>query len=388
MAADSITIVGLLNNCSSSGGGSSGGDWFDFDHLQVDDDDDKYQILVNKNGTAMNPIDLNIVTLITHIVCCFVGLVLNLIMACEILRKRRLNSKPRNIFQLNLVLCNIFTLFTATVEIVYYFWPDDQVCLVFTAIVGVSYVAFFLNLLLSLIDRYLAISRPLWHRGKVTVSWVIFCQLFLTILFALIMKWIYVGGVAQVRCEIPVVAMVTFQVTILVLFISCVIVRIVVYSKTKRYIPRRSVSSSSSSRVSSSKSARINNRQQQQQHVELIEMNRAAAADGLTVHLNDDSVAQLDLEATRAFIANVTVLLLLPCPLLIFSFSYLICIPIYGTEQCSDSIIWLLPYFKELILFHAAVHPAMILWRNKEFTLSTPTPADDSKSNRADVLFG
>ena len=383
MAADSITIVGPLNNCSGGGGGGgSSGDWCGFDHRQVDDDDD-YQILVNKNGTALNPIDLNIVTLITHIICCFVGLVLNLIIACEILRKRRLNSKPRNIFQLNLVLCNIFTTFTATVEIVYYFWPDDQVCLVFTAIVGVSYVAFFLNLLLSLIDRYLAISQPLWHRGKVTVSWVIFCQLFLTILFALIMKWIYVGGVAQVRCEIPVVAMVTFQVTILVLFISCVIVRIVVYSKTKRFIPRRSVSSSSSSRVSSSKSARINNRQQQ--HVELIEMNRAT--DGLTVHVNDDSVAQLELEATRAFIANVTVLLLLPCPLLIFSFSYLICIPIYGTEQC-DNIIWLLPYFKELILFHAAVHPAMILWRNKEFTLSTPTPADDSKSNRADVLFG
>jgi len=265
------------------------------------------------------------------------------------------------------------------VEIVYYFWPDEQVCLIFTAIVGISYVAFFLNLLLSLIDRYLAITHPLWHRGKVTVSWVIFWQLFLTIIFALIIKWIYVSGAAQVCCEIPIVAVVTFQVTILVLFVSCFIARVVVYSKTKQFIPQ--VSSTASSTASRKRYQHQTNSRQ------LIEMNHLNSIDGLTVHMNKDSVAQLELEATRAFIANVTLLLLLPCPLLIFSFSYLICIPIYGTEQC-DNIVWLLPYFKELILFHAAVHPAMILWRNKEFNFySTPTPDADSKSYR-DVLFG
>ena len=350
-------------------------------------------VLCDKNGTsAMSPIDLNFNTLISHSVCCSIGLPLNLIIVYFIIGQRRLNrSKPRNMFQLNLVMCNILTLFTAIIEILYYFFSlvdskhQHEMCLLFTSIVGLSYVAFFLNLLLSLIDRYVAISDPLWHRANVTIPLVLFCQISLTILFSLIVKWPYLSGLVNVECEIPLVALVTFQVTILVLFVSCVIARVVVYKKTKRYLLRRSIRRVSTAVVSSTRRRRC----------QLIEMETASR--GLSVHLNESSVGGLELEATRSFITNVTVLLLLPCPLLVFSFSYLMCdiIPFY-CECPVDSMIWLLPYFKELVLFHATLHPALLIFGgNKEFyfpcccsAASGSTDERTSSQSDRDVMFG
>ena len=127
-------------------------------------------VLREKNGSVKNPIEVDKFIFSVDCICCLVGLPINMVIAVKILLEERLYNKPRNILLLDNILCNIFTLFTASVEMVYYFWSQKSVCIVYSAIVGLSYVLFFLNLLLSLIDTYVVITNPFWHRRKVTLK--------------------------------------------------------------------------------------------------------------------------------------------------------------------------------------------------------------------------
>lgn len=127
-------------------------------------------VLREKNGSVKVPIVVDDFIFTVDCICCLIGLPINVLIAVKILLEERLYSKPRNILLLDNILCNIFTLFTASVEMVYYFWPEESVCLVYSSVVGLSYVLFFLNLLLSLIDTYVVITNPFWHRRKVTLK--------------------------------------------------------------------------------------------------------------------------------------------------------------------------------------------------------------------------
>jgi dopamine receptor D1 len=100
------------------------------------------EVVLTENGEVYNPIEIGITSFIIKIVCCSVGIPLNISIAVNLTRLRRLHRKPRNFFLLGIVL---------------------------------SYLSFFIfifiivNMLLALIDRYLAINHPLLHREKMTV---------------------------------------------------------------------------------------------------------------------------------------------------------------------------------------------------------------------------
>ena len=99
------------------------------------------------------------------------------------------------------------------------------------------------------------------------------------------------------------------------------------------------------------------------------------------------ALSRMENEATRTCVFGVLRLLLLPCPLLAFTFSHLICTQLLypgdesGNEQqqCQNILKWA-PYFKELITFHAVVHPSVFLLRSNDFF------SDDSIN--ADELYG
>ena len=77
-------------------------------------------------------------------------------MTTTIIYKKSLLKKGRKICLLALSLCDF--LFQILIKIVYYKWPSEKLCCIFIALAGLLYIAFFFNLLLILIDRYVSIS--------------------------------------------------------------------------------------------------------------------------------------------------------------------------------------------------------------------------------------
>ena len=372
------------------------------DYSNPFEDDNKELMTMNGSSyfnetirTFINPLEMDNFTLTIHCICCTVGLPLNMFIAVKIMRNCRLYNKPRYIFLLTLVMCNIFTLLTAVDEIVYYVWPNESVCKFFISINEVPYILFFFNLLLSLINRYVAMARPMWHHQKVTVPFVVFWLVVFNVTLALAINWVFISGAAELRCEINRTHTNTLDGTLLVLCISCITLKIVDYVKTRKSLPRSNHRSASSIVVRAIPRSNGGGGQQiemihivapQQQH-QLPTNSHRNNEERLNIHMGSAALSRMENEATRTCVFGVLRLLLLPCPLLAFTFSHLICTQLLypgdesGNEQqqCQNILKWA-PYFKELITFHALVHPSVFLLRSNDFF------SDDSIN--ADELYG
>jgi len=350
---------------------------------------------------SKNPLEMDVYNFWFHCFCCTIGLPLNLFIALGICdRKKKLYEKPRNILLLSLIVCNILTLLMAIDEIVYYFWPDESVCRLFVTVIELPYILFFFNLLLSLVDRYVAMARPVWHHNNVTVSFVSFWIVVLNAALALAVNWVYISGSAQLRCQIEMSQAKTLDATLLVLCVSCIVFTIVDYVETRTLLPVAEDSRNSSRRLSSRRSSglsvptvsnRVDTTERQSGDLETFELHNVpipslppppvrAEPTRMSVHMASASINRLEKEATRTFITAVVGLLLLPCPLLIFTFTHLVCMLVHPEGDQCDDIIWLAPYFKELITLHALIHPIVVILRNKELM-------DTSNSNNSSQFF-
>ena len=121
-------------------------------------------------------------------------------LAIIIIRLRRLHSKPRNIFLLGIIFCNLLTLVPAFIEIIYWVLPVEFVCQSYVAVVGLPNNISLWNMLLALIYRYVAIQYPIWHREKVTVCRVIYFLLFSSVFLIFRQKFVFIFGFELIRC--------------------------------------------------------------------------------------------------------------------------------------------------------------------------------------------
>lgn len=223
----------------------------------------------------------------------------------------------------------------------------EILCRFYVAFLSLPYILFFLNLFLSLLDCYTAVTYPFWHRRRVTVKFAIGILVSLNLSVALAVNWVYVGQVAPITCSYHVGHVVTLIGTIIFLYIPCVVFQIILYVKIKKIFRQNSLPMQQASSFNNTNS------------------------NNMTIHRSGATLSRREMEARRAFIAGVTPLLLLPCPLFLFALSFLVCFPFYG-EDC-ESFTWLAPYLKELISLHVLVHAIVYRCTTNEFT-STAQP--------------
>jgi dopamine receptor D1 len=84
----------------------------------------------------------------------------------------------------------------------------------------------------------------------------------------------------------------------------------------------------------------------------------------MSIHVDRDSLSQMEIEATRSLLIGVTSLVVTVCPIIILHLTFLACRMI-GKFDC-NSLTWLAAYVKELGLIHAIYNPLIFLIRCKE----------------------
>jgi len=109
-------------------------------------------------------IDFDVFKSVNHVLLTAFGIPLNLLIVIVILTNQRLKKKPRNIHFLGASLSAVFTLLTVLTELLAYHFQSDALCKIFALSAGVAYTNLLYNILLALLDRYLAIIRPFYHR--------------------------------------------------------------------------------------------------------------------------------------------------------------------------------------------------------------------------------
>ena len=317
-------------------------------------------VMRNGDHSVRNPIKGNLIIFVFDCICCVIGLPFSFYMAAMILCKKRLKRRAKNIFLLAIGFSDTFILSMTLIRIVYYLKPNGQLCSLYEAVGVLPYILFFFNLLLSLIDRYVAINHPIWHRNKVTVRFVILCQIVLNFVLSLAVKWVFLSHTIPFSCEIRFSHSVTCQLILVVELILCIAFHVAGYTKVKRMLQSstRSISVKYAKKNTKSKSSN----QQQNKNIKMIYDNKI-----ITIHRSKAKLSNLEMKATRSFLVGVIPLLVLPCPILLYTLSFnLICIPLYGGDKCANYA-WIFPYFRALIAFHVIIYVVITVVRNKDF---------------------
>jgi hypothetical protein len=337
-------------------------------------------IVLTESGQVFNPIDIDTILFVGYIVCCCIGIPLNMSIAITIIRFRRFHRKPRNIFLLGIIFSYLAFFIPAVIKLIYSgFYPNESLCQVYVALVGVPQGLLSVNMLLALADRYLAINHPLLHREKMTVRFASVAIISSSTSTVFCLKFVYIVGLSPLRCEVWLVHAKIILVILTLLFLLCTALNFIVYRQTKILL------SESRMICPSADDGRHHIVTVDGQQIEWIELATIAnessntgmstsvtndnsttttTARPISIHVNRRKFGQMEIEATCTLITGVTSLVVTSLPPTIFVSSFLACRIISQTD-CSH-FNWLAPYMIELGLINIVFSPLIFLKRNKE----------------------
>ena len=216
------------------------------------------QTFENEDQVPLFHLDFDKFSLISHCILIIFGTPLNLTVVFVILSSQRLKNKPRNILFLGIVISSLFSLVTVMLEIISHHFESHLFCKITGLILGVPYTCILKNLLLALLDRYLAITRPLLHLNIVTVRNVRNIQIIGVIVIFFFIKWPFIFGVAPFQCNFLLIEAKTVAMHQAILILLCVLLYILVYFKTKQYTrPNRLIPVSYSNQQSESHNRQV-----------------------------------------------------------------------------------------------------------------------------------
>jgi len=205
------------------------------------------QVMRNKDKSVVHPMKINEpLAWILGTICLF-GFPLNFEIVIHILYDQTMRLKPRYVIQLAIAFSGVLILLTNVVLIInFYFGPNEILCHLFVSfLMGVPYNCFILNYFLYLIECFVAIAFPLWHRVYVTPRSVVYGLIGLNSALVLAMLWPFITGIISVRCAFQPSHDLILNSTASVFFILCFVFLCINYVITWTHLHRFSLPSSS-----------------------------------------------------------------------------------------------------------------------------------------------
>ena len=257
------------------------------------------------------------------ILCCAsVGIPLNLLIASVIILQRRLH-KPRHIFWLGVTFSNLFALLASLAEFaVFYSAPGNQImCWIFIVLVGIPYGTLLLNLLLGLLDRYAAITYPLWHKNWVTVKRIVSAQLaglaVITISFKI--PYMVEGNLNELDCEDHQPHGKIIVLSLMSLVALCIVFQVIIYYRARvHFFNQREGHCRPESIPSRTIMGRRNNPPSGIDETTLSSPPNGAARhepeSSFFVHVGSETISRLEIEAAWTLLAGVSSLCLFASP--------------------------------------------------------------------------
>ena len=193
-------------------------------------------VITNEDGSIKDPMVKaeNFFIFLFDIVNSSLTLPTNLYFGLVILCNSRLRNQPKYVMKfITTTVCSLFTVFTDGQEAIYFIWPSEQLCKssVFTFLWSGDILL--LNILLALIEQFVAISKPKLYNEKVTPLLVAVLSALINFLFILFIDWVYVFGVEPIRCAYNKKHFLTLVITWFLRLFSCAALAISIYAKTK-----------------------------------------------------------------------------------------------------------------------------------------------------------
>lgn len=321
-------------------------------------DDD---ILYTPDGEVYNPVSLDDnLLVISKFISCLMGMPLNLSVAVTIIRHPSLRCKPRNVFILGIVFSYFTCFIPGVIELIYWsFYPVESLCQCYVALMGVPRSLLLLNMLLALVDRYVAINHPMLHRRKMTARFASGLVIFSSILLVFSLKFVYIVGIYPLRCEVSLLHVKITLIVLVILFLFCIAFNCIVYWQTKNLLAQ----------------SRTIDPPTFESTVTNVGNGHRTRVDSMSVHVDRRKLCQMEVEAARTLIIGVTALCVVPCIGVLFGSSLLTCHFLFDQFECRK-FVWMGAYIQELIVIPAVYGPLIFLVRNEELRTAVTRRTD------------
>lgn len=297
-----------------------------------------YDVIKNNINLDLNPINKSKEALLIRSLLCILALLTNSCLIKFMSSAKNLFNCPRSIFQLILIFCNMLSTLVNTLKIVYSFRSnDDLLCRILVFVGGLPSQLFYLNLSIALIDRYLAMKKTaLKYRQTVTIKRIVICVPILNLILILLLKWVFISGLAPLTCSHNLGDIGTFGVTLFIQFVCCLMLNLHCHCQEVKL------------RLSRPPTLRMS------------AIGRSSLAQQEATGMDNDdrflSRAQLERQEARTLI--ISTIILLP------SIAAFIILTFFVTGYVCDTIYWsMVPYFHIVIDLHSILHPMWFLYR-------------------------
>ncbi|EFX82082.1 hypothetical protein DAPPUDRAFT_316623 [Daphnia pulex] len=322
----------------------------------------------------VTPVTLSRVETIVHLICLSQGIPINLLIGVVIARNRRLHN-PRNTFWLGIIVLNLLTIFMAVLKLLVVHVADDPAhftCLLFSFMTGKPYTILLFIMLLAILDRYVAITYPLYHREHVTVRLVVFVQIgiFLAVFFLLSMPFIF--NWIPLMCGFNLMMGKWTMLLRSILVTMCITAQVKVYLVTRRYLRQaevRPLSIPLQQMVITPPNNGDESLRPASATVEETSSSMSVVANTnknapFFVHRRNKTVSKLELEASLTLLVGVSTLCIITAPMFIVCFALSICQQVGGECAGLNSMA---PYVRQAALIHAVYGPLIYMIRSREF---------------------
>ena len=277
------------------------------------------------------------------------GLPLNLYAALIILLDPNLRNKSHYVIKLNLILSNLLAVFSDGQEVAYHICPSEFLCHSSIITWGWSNRILLFNILLSIIHRLLA-TKPLLYRQLFTPSVVFVSSAICNLMLLLLLNWVYVFGVSQVRCAYQIYHAMTLLISGLVLLFLCCVSLIWLYIKTK---PNPSTVSFNNDPMNHNSPVATTHQKEPQ-------------TDSLIEAVGEALAVVIEKELTHQYIPSLVLILILPFITGLMGSSAFVCLQFFSSDSSGTcrAIQWLATYDNKLSSINAIISPLITIWRN------------------------
>ncbi len=321
---------------------------------------------------------------IVTVICVSVGFPLNLFVAGAIIVRNALH-RPRHICWLGVTFSSLFAQLLSLNELLsIYIIPESKlICWTLTVFAGIPYATLFQNLFLCLLDRFVAITYPIWHKSKVTVSRIVKAQLIGVLLVSVLFKisTFVDDTLTNINCHQQVTHGKTTIFTLTLYVALCLAAQIIVYFKTKMYVVKQREGQCGHFCSLVRLPTPIRSQIERRASLDLVIQETSMMASGANdtgairprrprlesesfVHVSSETISKLEMEAAWTLAQGLTSLIIISSPILVTFFGIVFCSYLY--DDCTTNT-WTIPYFLQLVTVHTTYNPIMYLWRSHEF---------------------
>lgn len=301
--------------------------------------------------------------IVSHFTFAAIGIPLNVCVVGIFLGFRRLRSQ-RHFSWLGVGFSNIFLLVSHLLEALAAYSSSPIALQLCSCFLDLAFPCLLLNYFLSLLERHFCLKHSTWHKAKVSMGWIVTCQVGSFLILCLALKGRHLLEAFPFQWQMSPSDINVASSFIVAGFFMCIVAQAAVWTTSNQ--------ARFTFVIDTGTELRQINEPSKEKSVTTVEDEREATCEKVSspfVHIGEKRISRLDLEAAHSLTISFVTLMIGTIPALVTLIFMAACIQATAPGVRPDCIhlVVTVYYLREFILAHSAIlSPIIVVSRSRE----------------------